>query len=1013
MPIQYETVAIPVARGIDVTTKARLVDPRTLLEAENSRFSWLGSQKRRGHNARRVRGAKTIPVDEALPTYDSTDSRIPADWLLGWGPIIDDTRTDAATLYGTSPHPDAGVLFGAATRDDETLFWNGHQLFSRTPGQPEGSPFAVFGPAMFPTVHAEPVAKVPTAQYQPCMADTETVRCVTWLDAVAGIAYYTVLDRTTGATIVQPTSLGIADCYIVKCIPVGDWVHILVSESDGETLQMRSFHSLYPSSLTARSLGPCIEYFDAVKVTNTEWVAAIKSANAQITVVWMDADGSTSATPGVIPDIDNKPVNTLAIAVHPTTEDFALVWRCNDITNGGVKVVYARVFTKTGTALAPIVTLGTVVVMDRPVAVASKYIKDEAGNPIFDAYWDDNDAAVGWQSHVARFYNTILLEERRKWTLLASQAFRVGDRTFIWGANKSDLQSTWLLLDESLLPVARLNFAIANVLDVSAIPFQTFVNWGADTTIKDIKDYHCALSYKLRVQVDAPNTGNNAPAVFAEPTIQAVSMDFLPNLRSAQAGRTTYFAGGQLWAYDGREIVESGFHIAPEPEVYETPLTQSNGGALTATGVYRWRVDLCHRNARNEEIRSHSFYTPEITLTGTNQTVTIKVPTCITRRTDSYFLFFRNENAGSQWYLCNSRDPDSPLYVENDPDSFFAEFADSGQAVDSALASREPHPGNGGFGYLEPFSAPSCEVIASGPDRLWLAGGEIPTGQIYPSRLFQPNETPSFNAYLAQQIDRGAEPITAVGFVGEIVVVFHENSTYLLEGFGPDNSSQGAFAPARLAYADVGAQSQESLALISQGLAFQSNAGIRLVSPGGGIQDIGGPVDSLAIDMDIAGTIVMPIDQEIRWYARSGDALVFNYEHGAWSTWTVSGEGVARNPVTGLALIASHDGYVWEETEDLWLDNGTPYRHRVRFAWMRAGDLMDFQRVRRIGALGEADPAESHKVHVDVYYDERAHAHEWFDWEYPQDAADPGASWNTDTFGSESFGDGAFGDNEA
>jgi hypothetical protein len=164
-------------------------------------------------------------------------------------------------------------------------------------------------------------------------------------------------------------------------------------------------------------------------------------------------------------------------------------------------------------------------------------------------------------------------------------------------------------------------------------------------------------------------------------------------------------------------------------------------------------------------------------------------------------------------------------------------------------------------------------------------------------------------------------------------------------------------------------------------------------------------VDAIAKDTVLAGTLVSGPDQEVRFYARSGSSsLVYNYQYDIWTTWSVTAAGVARNPDTGLAILANPRGYLWEETDGVWKDAGSPYNHRIRFAWIRKGDLMDFQRVRRIGALGTWD--EPHSVHVDVYYDEREFAEEWFDWDVPDE------SQNTTAFGEGDFGDGAFGDTD-
>jgi hypothetical protein len=152
----------------------------------------------------------------------------------------------------------------------------------------------------------------------------------------------------------------------------------------------------------------------------------------------------------------------------------------------------------------------------------------------------------------------------------------------------------------------------------------------------------------------------------------------------------------------------------------------------------------------------------------------------------------------------------------------------------------------------------------------------------------------------------------------------------------------------------------------------------------------------------VTGVHVSGEDQEVRWYSSGAGAIVYNYQYNTWSRWTVNAAGVARNPTTNLAVLAAPDGFILDEVDGLYRDNGRTYRHRVRFAWLRAGSLVDFQRVRCIGAVGVA--SDDHRVHVDVYYNEREHVGEVFEWDYPDDG------WNTDTFGAESFGSGTLGD---
>lgn len=1007
MPLNFETVAIPVVKGIDVNTSARLVQPPALLEALNSRFPrGSGATKRRGHLSSRVRASMVIPPGITAPSltppsyrepYSVEDTGLPEAWLWGWG-VMAGEGLNTADALPVSPHPTAGLLFGVTKRDDEALLWDGFRLYSHLPGQDAGANLPSHN-AVMPHLRAAPVAKTGGSQTEPDAGDNGHIRVVAWLDN--GTATYTVLDSTSGAIILPAAALPGDNVTSLRVIPAGNWVHIITAPDDG-TIKRFTIHAETPRDYEMVSIGTCNGHFDLWKVDEASWVVARNNGNddaTAITVTYHRANGTVTTT--LTPDLgdDLEDVGALGLAVHPTTGRFALAFR-GQVASG--LYLHTRLFTAAGIAVSARVQVDSVVGIDLPVTMAPLYMQSDSGE-VFNIYWENVLSLADEGLKMARvdmLAGTTPYTVTREYVVLASAAFRVGNRTFVWAGRPSTYQSTWVLLDEELLPVGRMDFITANIPSPGAMRGLASVNWRGAATLpaKDRVVFHGGLGFRVRVATEAPSDTSNVPVVYAEPSVRFYELDFLPPLRAAQAGRTTYFAGAQVWAYDGYTLTEGAFPFAPEG-VEGVP---SGSGSGLGAGDYRYRVDLCHRNAQGEEVRSASFYTDAITTTA-GQDIDLTIPGVLTRR-DAYLLIFRNEVDGSQWYLVNSRDPASPDFLVNDPNAE-ATWKDEGAITDANLGSREFHPGNGGFGYLDAFPAPACELIVAGHDRLWVAGGEIPAGQVHPSRLYIPGETPTFNASLAIQVDRAAEPITAIGFVGDLRVYFRKTQTYVHNADGPDNSSNGSWETVRLAYADVGAISPDGLGLITAGLVFQSPAGIRLLGPGGGINTIGLPVDALAKSLRISSTLVCGEDQEVRFYSTSGDTLVWNYQYDAWSTWTVRATGAVRNPDTGLAVIATPDGNLWTETEGVWLDNGAPYKHRVRFGWLRHGNLGDFQRIRRVMGIGEA--VDEHNIHMDLYYDERDFAEEWFDWAYP----DPNTQ-NTDTLGepSTSLGDGFFGD---
>lgn len=994
-PLERDTVAIPVTKGANPTTRARLLPAGELLEAKNSRFSGQGSEKRTGHtDARVAAGAYPAAIPEFphfIPTLTPYGEKLlSADYLYGWGYITGPNDDgDNASLSG--PYPEAGVTVGGASRDNELLTWNGHRLFSYTPSN--GGQMAGYD-AVMPALRASPIAKTNYAQNAPDACDSGRMRVVVALDPVTNATRLTILDSVTGATLVRDYSLDIVKP--ARVINMGTWFHV-IGINAGNNLVSYNFNESNIATISTVSFGAA-SYWDVWKHDDS-LAYVIKS-----TVGVADAKCYSIKTTGTVTDTINLDVNgeevlECSVASFAATGRLGVVY-CTSATSLTPNRIFGCFFHLDGTRYSSpteLLDFSATGMESHPrrVSVAPRWLYSGSGFECFDAY---ASGYTGTQVNTYSWYLTgsglTLAPTHTAFHLsLASRAFRVGNRTYVWASNNSTLQSLWVLLDSSLKIVGAIDFAVANPQGYDDDAHLASVNFNTGTT-KDRCVFQMALGYRVRVPTTSDQTG-----LYTEASVHYLELDFMPRLRAAQAGRCTYFAGAQLWQYDGSEVVEAGFHLAPE-----FTLTEDAGGALTALGTYSYRVDLCYRNAQNEEVRSHSLLV-QTTLTGANQSIKLKIKPGLTRRENAYILVFRNAMVASAptttWNLINSRDPSSADFIINDQSVAFIDWEDSGAVTDTAGQSRELHPGNNSS-FLYPFAAPACEIVAAGADRLWVAGGELPAGQIAPSRLFDPGEVPAFNANINRQVDRGNEPISAVGFIGGITVVFRPQAAYILDGDGPDNYASGYWSPARLALADSGAVSQESLALINGGLLFQSRAGIRAIGPGGAFTAVGQPMDDEITALTIRGAVVVPKFQEVRWYGDT-KTVVYNYAEDAWSTWTVQGVGAVFNPSSGLAAVFVNNSSLWIESEGVYSDAGTPYEHRVRFPWLHAGGLGDFQRVRRISGIGEWDGVP-HQVRVEMYYDEREHLAEYWDWDVPD------TSQNTDTWGAATWGAGTWGD---
>lgn len=1015
--MNWETVAIPLAKGLDLRTRERLVAPTDLVIADNVAFpATAGVAKRFGHSERKIVANKAIPANTAISEIGSqqglvwsepyAEKSLPSNWLYGYGLFDAADLTGITNQSSTSPHPSAGLLCGAATRDNEQLVWNGFNLLSvprsapiNSPcGSPELSSSLCNATLAAPAVRTTPIAKTGTSQLMASLADNGVIKVLAWLEGT--VVYANVYDSETDSPIRLRVSLATETgltitSVMVKCVPVNEWVHILVSDSSANKLYRVTVSGAAPgATMTSADLGSCKGQFDTRKINDVSWAAVIQDSSENAVLTYFSASGPalTSPAPQRTVLVNSTHVSALGFDVHPVTERIGLIWHDDNTAE-----VHCRVFSSAGVAFTADTTLDTAIVATKPgLSIAALYVGSTAALPtLFQCFWEDDNGDIN--SKLSNGTNSIKRYNMR----LFSQAFRAGQTAFIIAAYTSSLQTTYFLLDCALLPVGKMEYGTAYI-PANATGWLSPVNFKGTAPAKDRLVFHTAIQYNLRLKGTALDglspAAPSTSAVFSETSTKECYLDFLPRLRSAQAGRATYFAGAQLWQYDGRACTEQGFHLGPEPGAAHYSLVASNStGSLANNGQYRYYIQLAYRNAQGEEIRGPGFLSNQITLGAADNTVTVTIPTLLTRRSDSYFLVYRNENAGTLWYLTSNRDPASSDCPKNTLSTASTTFVD--KTSDANLIKNELCPANPA-GYLETYSSPACEIVASGKDRLWVAGGECPSGQVFPSRLFYPTQVPSFNLALGILVDRGPDAITGIGFVEDVAVIFRRDHTYVQEGDGIDNGSTGGWPATRLALAEVGALSQEGLALIPHGLCFQSPAGIRLIGPGGELVPLGLDVDPVAKNAHISAALVVPDDQQVRFYSPDDGALVYDYLQDCWSKWTgVECWGAVKSPSLRRALLAKPDGHAWQEDESLYTDAGMTYRMKIRTAWLHGGSIGAFQRVRRVGFYGEL-PGTLPTLTVRLFYDENHFPEEERVW-------DTSADLNTATWGALQWGETA------
>lgn len=433
--------------------------------------------------------------------------------------------------------------------------------------------------------------------------------------------------------------------------------------------------------------------------------------------------------------------------------------------------------------------------------------------------------------------------------------------------------------------------------------------------------------------------------------------------RCVRLGATLYISGGEVMQYDGMNITEVGFHMYP----YYFGGIEVAAGNLE-DGVYTYKLTWRWDNAQGELDRSTTATTGQMTIAGGPNGVNIPSwrPLFVTHKAAVAVEVWRtpvNATDDSPFYLVTSKDPaaltNPNRYIANDTEasslpSFNDEFADT------VGITKESNPEN--FGVLEQLAPPAATVIAASADRIFLAGIAGDPHRVVYSRLRTEGDVASFNDALSISIPPSGSAITALAFLNETLVVFKETAIYALPGDGYDNTGGGSnYGPARLLSADLGAVNAESVAVTPHGLIFKSLKGWQMLGAGWAVQYIGAPVADYDAEA-VQAVHVIESQHQIRCMT-SSRCLVWDYLVGQWATWTIA-SAVGATIWNGAHVYATATDVLGE----LQVYTGVNYALDIETAWIPMGQIQGFGRVWRLSIIGEYRGAHRLRVRLAKNY---------------------------------------------
>jgi len=491
--------------------------------------------------------------------------------------------------------------------------------------------------------------------------------------------------------------------------------------------------------------------------------------------------------------------------------------------------------------------------------------------------------------------------------------------------------------------------------------------------------------------------GNRPTPLFTNYQMEVIKLDFADAYRWASRafGSLTVFAGGAMFATDGRRTFEAG--ILCRPRILSI-VGGGTGGSLVNGNQYFFRAVYTWLDAAGQRYFSAPSYaqragdvfsftpgTPILQIV-----LTVTAPPCFSGMCSGADYF---ENSMEVWiYMTNSNTPGIYFLVAqmNTNSSQVGAFSPvNGNATASVGISAEPPSTADQLyvqgGELENSAAPTCRVLEAHRDRLFAISS-------YDNNVYYTKPaTGGRGIEWAQQTQNFALPEPGLGLASNetCLMIFTNRGVYAIEGYGPSVTGQPvqAFGALQLLSNQMGLYEVNSCKTTPIGVIFRTNKGWWLVDRTLSMSYIGDGIDGMITAAD--KTIAVNVDQRravIRIMMTLGasfsDYKQFNYWYDS-KRWSVDKSALSYHYKDAMVL---GDDYFMIDPFDVvassgpnygitWLDgqyDTVGHGPSVSTGWITVSNMAMLKRIWRVVATVEnlcLDEADSPSLSMTVYAD--------------------------------------------
>jgi len=295
------------------------------------------------------------------------------------------------------------------------------------------------------------------------------------------------------------------------------------------------------------------------------------------------------------------------------------------------------------------------------------------------------------------------------------------------------------------------------------------------------------------------------------------------------------------------------------------------------------------------------------------------------------------------------------------------------ETSEAALTSNEILYTDGGVVPNE--EPPSNTCIADWDGRVWV-GGLSQKNQVAFSKTLRSNESVNFSDIFRLEVGSQLEKVVGLQGMDDKLIVFKENSIYVIYGDGPNDLGQGATYRAQLVTSEQGCLGPKGVVSTPKGVMFHNPAGIYRVNRSLQVEFAGARVEDTTTGRTVNGSALVPSKTQVRFMLGGGTyAAVYDYLLDVWYTFT-NHESCAGGSCemwkgnftflnAGGAMKVQNVGYL----DDFAAGTGTYIPTTLETAWIKSGDVEGLQRIYKGLVLGQLMMGHTLTINVGFDYD--------------------------------------------